>query len=287
MKGHAVGLLILALAVLILGCCSLFPPAPPPEFGGEEIASPEEQPSTAEQPPAQGPAPKQLKTAENESTISLSRQAAYSITDSFGDTQRWAYAESVAVRGKFQQLALTDFDQHLLAKYKLVDATVSWNVKNEYNVSSTTGVTHKTCTNSEIVTGSGSNKLENLDISYAIYEPVKLSEAGELILEIKTDGTYQLKGRFHAPVTETRRNTCGEGQIEDPQSIEYRLPVVGTYAGGKTIARSGSFANVGCMSQACYTDPNANRLMISIDLMSTDIPEDKGQWSAQWTLNLP
>ncbi|MDO8339130.1 MAG: hypothetical protein Q7T16_00565, partial [Candidatus Burarchaeum sp.] len=202
----------------------------------------------------------------------------------------WTYVESVDVRGKFQELPLlTGYDDNLQAKYKLVDATVSWDVNSEYSISSTSprGTTGSLpCTNSEIVVGSGTDNLQNLDISYAIGEPVELPEAGELILEIEKDGTYKLDGRFFATVTDTERNTCG-GERVNPNSIQYRLPVVGTYAGGKTIARSGLFANAGCVTEACYTDSNAFTLMIAVDPMSTDIPEENGKWTADWTLYLP
>jgi len=282
---------LLVIAVLVFsGCTEPAPepapgpetgdwqPEPTPPAGGEDDGGGNEDNGDEEPPPE--PGPQEVKTAEEESVVSFSREVQDSITADGGESsESWDYMADLEIRGKLRTIPLEEGEEdYYFGRYELVDATVTWNVSNEYvytYVSSSDKVTITTY----ITSADSSDSLENLTTFTDFGMPYEMQDSGYFVLEIMPDGSYDVLARFFVPANDIVNGEMGQ------TSLEYKIPVEGTYSlAGKEITGSGIYRNLGGIPGGIGSTG-----VVEVDHGSkgTSPLEEKGEWNFAWSFNLP
>lgn len=281
---YSIGLATVAFLIFSGAACAPEKAAEEEETVAEvEEEAAEEVPEAEEAPAAQV---KQFLTAEEESSIILTRDYATSSEDS-SERNDWSSSISIKITGKAKQVKADTSDA--LFQYQLTDPKIEWNINKRQWTTPITGF----CKNERVTSGSGSKPAAELQEQFKIFKDL-YAETGKIIIHIKKDGKYNVTGYAAVPVDVTTKSTirenlrgssysCGWVKVEGPPGatnqrssggqIRYTLPITGNYLPGST-KLEGSVS--------------PDEALIELDTSEKTLGPAVGKtWTTSWTIYLP
>jgi hypothetical protein len=292
---------VLGFFLLSLSGCAGQPQSPPAsekDYASDLPVIPPEK--TDSNLPESEPAlqPHELRTAETESIITLSRNVNIgpqpTVDTHPGDggprmtSESWMRNSNLKITGKLKEIELSENERYYYrAKYELVDSKVMWSIDNKYQQVWEL-VDGSICNDQWTMGSKGSEPLGKLNISFAYGEPFEAPGLGRLFLEIQDNGSYSLTGSFYVNMDVLQTRDCNQYENEYNGTEEFRIPVFGVSSGENHITGLGKFYNYGCKidHDECSEFLDATGFIVETELVQS-MTETEPSWHNSWDLYLP